>query len=260
MTYETLTLERDGPLAVLTVDRPDAMNVLDQATLAELDQAWRDLERDPEVRCVLVTGAGDEAFVAGADIEAMREMGPNAAEDHARLGHALMDRIEESPLVAVAAVNGYALGGGLELALACDVRLASDNAVLGLPEVGLGIIPGFGGTQRLPRVVGEGEARELVLTGKRVSAGEAAEIGLVNDVVDQAKLLDRARNLAGEVLENGPVAVRLAKEVMTEGLRRGVDSGLELERKTFGLAFGTEDQEEGMDAFLERRTPHWEGR
>lgn len=260
MTYEHLSLERDGPLALLTVDRPEAMNVLDVPTIAELDQAWRDLEEDAEVRCVVVTGAGDDAFVAGADIEAMSEYGPTEAEAHARRGHALMDRIEESDLVAVAAINGYALGGGLELALACDLRLASGNAVLGLPEVGLGILPGFGGTQRLPRVVGEGLARELVLTGKQIPAGEAEEMGLVNDVVDQAKLLDRARNLAGEVMENGPVAVRLAKEVMTEGLRRDLDSGLELERKTFGLAFGTRDQEEGMEAFLEKRTPHWEGR
>ena len=259
MAYENLLVERDGPIAVLTVNRPKALNAMNQATLAELRRAIEELDADPGVGVVIVTGAGEKAFVAGADISEMAGFGPAQAEEHARKGQAAVAAFERARKPVLAAVNGYALGGGLELALACDVRLASDNAQMGLPEVSLAVIPGFGGTQRLARVVGEGRAKELVLTGRRVKADEALRIGLVNQVVPQAQLLDAAKEMARAILANGPVAVRLAKEVIHEGLATDFEHGLLLEQKAFGLVFATHDQKEGMRAFLEKRKPAWKG-
>ncbi|HUR69638.1 MAG TPA: enoyl-CoA hydratase-related protein [Candidatus Thermoplasmatota archaeon] len=259
MTYVNLRVERDGPIAILTVDRPKALNAMDQATLAELSDAARALDADAGVAIVIVTGAGEKAFVAGADITQMAHFGPREAEDHARKGQAAMSAFERMRKPVIAAVNGYALGGGLELALACDIRIASENAQMGLPEVSLGVIPGFGGTQRLARVVGEGRAKELVLTGRRVKADEALAMGLVNKVVPQAQLLETAKQMARDILANGPVAVRLAKQVIHEGLSVPLDAGLLLEEKAFGLVFATHDQKEGMKAFTEKRKPSWKG-
>ena len=259
MAYENLLLDRDGAIAVLTVNRPKALNAMSQATLAELTQAARELDADPGVGVVIVTGAGEKAFVAGADISEMAAFGPVQAEDHARKGQAAMATFERMRKPVIAAINGYALGGGLELALACDIRIASENAQVGLPEVSLATIPGFGGTQRLARAVGASMAKELVLTGRRIKADEALRIGLVSRVVPQAQLLETAKGLAREILANGPYAVRLAKEVIDRGVDTDLHAGLRLEEKAFGLTFATHDQKEGMRAFLEKRKPSWKG-
>ncbi|MEA3198595.1 MAG: enoyl-CoA hydratase [Thermoplasmata archaeon] len=257
--YENLLVERDGAIAVLTVNRLKALNAMNQATLAELTAAARELDADPGVGVVILTGAGEKAFVAGADITEMASFGPQQAEDHARKGQAAMAAFERMRKPVIAAVNGYALGGGLEIALACDIRLASENAQMGLPEVSLGTIPGFGGTQRLARLVGPAMAKELVLSGRRVKADEALRIGLVNRVVPQAELMETARQLARDILANGPYAVRLAKEVIDRGLETDLAAGLRLEEKAFGLTFSTHDQKEGMRAFTEKRKPAWKG-
>ena len=257
--YETLLLERDAAIAVLTLNRPKALNALTQATLGELTQAARELDRDPGVGVVIVTGSGEKAFAAGADIREMESFGPAQAEDHARKGQAAVAAFARMSKPVIAAVNGYALGGGLELALACDIRIASENAQMGLPEVSLGTIPGFGGTQRLARAVGAARAKELILTGRRVTAAEAERIRLVNRVVPQAELLSTCKQLARDILANGPVALRLAKEVIDRGLETNLDTGLRLEEKAFGLTFATADQKEGMKAFTEKRKPSWKG-
>lgn len=258
-TYASLLVERDGPIAVLTVNRPKALNAMDQATLAELRSAIETLNADPGVGIVILTGAGEKAFVAGADISEMVAFGPAQAEEHARKGQAAVAAFENAKKPVIAAINGYALGGGLELALACDIRLASENAQMGLPEVSLAVIPGFGGTQRLARIVGEGRAKELVFTGRRVKADEALAMGLVNKVVPQPQLLEAAKEMARAILANGPVAVRLAKEVIHDGLSASLEHGLGLEQKAFGLVFATHDQKEGMRAFMEKRKPNWKG-
>ena len=259
MTFENLLVERDGPIAVLTVNRPKALNAMSQATLAELTQAARELDADPGVSVVIVTGAGEKAFVAGADISEMAGFGPVQAEDHARKGQSAMAAFERMRKPVIAAINGYALGGGLELALACDIRIASENAQMGLPEVSLATIPGFGGTQRLARAVGASMAKELVLTGRRIKADEALRIGLVSRVVPQAQLMEAAKQVAREIVANGPYAVRLAKEVIDRGADTDLHTGLRLEEKAFGLTFATHDQKEGMKAFLEKRKPAWKG-
>lgn len=257
MPYENLLLDRDGAIVVLTVNRPKALNAMDQATLAELRQAAAELDADPGVGVVIVTGSGEKAFVAGADISEMASFGPQQAEEHARRGQATVSAFERMRKPVIAAINGYALGGGLELALACDIRLASENAQMGLPEVSLATIPGFGGTQRLSRIVGTGLAKELVFTGRRVKADDALRIGLVNAVVPQSELLERAKQMARDILANGPYAVRLAKEVIDRGAQVDLDHGLDIEQKAFGLTFATHDQKEGMRAFMEKRKPAW---
>ncbi len=259
MNYENLLVERDAGVAVLTVNRPKALNAMNQATLRELKAAIEELDADPGVQVVVVTGSGEKAFVAGADISEMASFGPQQAEEHARRGQAVVAAFERCRKPVLAAINGYALGGGLELALACDIRIASDNAQMGLPEVSLATIPGFGGTQRLSRVAGLGMALELVMTGRRVKADEALRIGLVNRVVPQAELLAAAKQTARDILANGPYAVRLAKEVIRRGAETDLEHGLDIEQKAFGLTFATHDQKEGMRAFLEKRKPSWKG-
>lgn len=259
MSFQNVRIERDGAIAVLTVDRPKALNAMDQATLRELRAAAEALDAEPGIGVIVVTGAGEKAFVAGADIGEMLSMAPAQAEAHARHGQSVVGAFERARKPVIAAINGYALGGGLELALACDIRIASENAQMGLPEVSLAVIPGFGGTQRLARIVGEGRAKELVMTGRRVKAEEALAMGLVNKVVPQAQLIEAAKQVARDILANGPVAVRLAKEVVHRGLSTTLDDGLLLEEKAFGLVFATRDQKEGMRAFLEKRKPTWKG-
>lgn len=259
MAYENLLLERDGAIALLTIHRPKALNALSQAALAELTQAARELDADPGVAVVIVTGAGEKAFVAGADISEMAHFGPLQAEEHARKGQTAVAAFERMRKPVIAAINGYALGGGLELALACDIRLASENAQVGLPEVSLATIPGFGGTQRLARAIGTSLAKELVFTGRRIKADEALRIGLVSRVVPQPQLMETAKQLAREIMANGPYAVRLAKEIIDRGAETDLHTGLRLEEKAFGLTFATHDQKEGMKAFLEKRKPSWKG-
>lgn len=255
----TVRVERDAAIATITIDRPDKLNALDARVVEELHRAVDALATDPGVRCAIVTGAG-KAFVAGADIAAMRALDHAGAEAFSRAGHACFDAIEALRFPVIAAVNGFALGGGCELALACDFIYASERAKLGQPEVKLGVVPGFGGTQRLLRRVGLGHARELVYTGAIVSAAEALRIGLVNRIVPADALLDEARATAAAIASMGPVAVSAAKEVMSHGAGLPLREANALEVDAFANCFDTEDQREGMEAFLAKRAPQFVGR
>jgi len=255
-----LLLERRGAVSVLTVNRPEKMNAIDRALLGEIAEAVDAFLADPAQGALIVTGAGSKAFIAGADIGELQPLGPAAAEDISRFGQGVVARLERSPKLTIAAVNGYAFGGGCELALACHVRLASENAVLGLPEVKLGIIPGYGGTQRLTRLVGQGRALELVLSGRNVKADEAAAIGLVNRVVPQAELLAEAEKLAQQVIANGPLAVAAAIECIVRGGSLPLEEGLRFESGRFGILASSEDMHEGLQAFLDRRPAKFQRR
>ncbi|MEX2609357.1 MAG: enoyl-CoA hydratase-related protein [Gemmatimonadota bacterium] len=260
-SFEYVTLEKRDGVAVLTVNRPDKLNALNAATIAELDRAVRDVAEDEDVRGLLVTGAGQKAFVAGADIGELARMGPLSGVQVSRQGQATFRMLERLPKPVVAAVNGFALGGGLELALACHMRVASSNAKFGLPEVKLGIIPGYGGTLRLPRLVGRGRALELILTGEMIDAAEAHRIGLVNRVVeDAARVVEEAEALLRKITGNGPVALAMALEAVDHGMSATVEEAQVLESNLFGLLASTADMREGMAAFLEKRQAAFEGR
>jgi enoyl-CoA hydratase len=258
--YSNLQLDVQDGIATLSVNRPDKLNALNEQTIRELDAAVREITERADVRGAIVTGVGAKAFVAGADIAELARMGPVDGVEVSRLGQRVFRAIELSRKPVIAAVNGFALGGGCELALACHLRIAADNAKFGLPEVKLGIIPGYGGTLRLPRIVGKGRALELMLTAEMIDAAEAHRIGLANRVVPQAELMDTARKLMGTILKNGPVALGLAIECTTRGMEMSVDDGLALESNLFGLLAATEDMREGMSAFLEKRPANFQGR
>ncbi|RYZ34277.1 MAG: enoyl-CoA hydratase/isomerase family protein [Myxococcaceae bacterium] len=258
MAYENIRLEKDGPIAVLTVDRPKALNALNSATFHEMDDAIRSLKDD--TRALIVTGGGDKAFVAGADIAEMVTITAAQAREFSALGHHVFQSLENLPIPTIAAVNGFALGGGLELALGCDLIYASEKAKLGLPEVTLGVIPGFGGTQRLTRLVGRSRAKELLFTADRIDAARAKEIGLVLDVVPADKLMEHCRAVAARILKNGPLAVAQAKRVVEYGADQDLRSANELERQGFAVLFGSEDQREGMAAFLAKRPAAFQGK
>lgn len=255
-----LLLEPRGPVMVLTVNRPDRLNALSRDTLAQVGRTVRAFTEDPAQRALIVTGAGERSFAAGADIAELAALDPAAAEEYSCSGQAVMDLIERSAKPVIAAINGFALGGGCELALACHIRIAAGNAVLGLPEVGLGTIPGYGGTQRLPRLIGLGRAIELVVTGRRVRADEALALGLVSRVVAQAALLAEAESLALAILGNGPLAVAAALEAMRDGMQLPLDAGLRLERGKFGRLAASADMHEGLRAFVEKRPADFQGR
>jgi enoyl-CoA hydratase len=255
-----LLLDQRGPVTVLSVNRPDRLNALSHDTLGQIGRAVRAFAADPAQGALVMTGAGKKSFVAGADIAELAALGPAEAEDYSRSGQAVMNLIECSAKPVIAAINGYALGGGCELALACHVRIAAENAVLGLPEVGLGAIPGYGGTQRLPRVIGLGRAIELVVTGRRVRAEEALALGLVSRVVPPAALLAEAESLALAILRNGPLAVAAALEAMRNGIQLPLDAGLRLESERFGRLAASEDMHEGLRAFVEKRPADFQGR
>jgi enoyl-CoA hydratase len=251
---------REGPVGLVTLNRPDALNALSREMLEGIHDALDTVESDPEVRAVIITGAGDKAFSAGADISAMREASIPEAWDFASLGHAVAARIESFPRPVIAAVNGYALGGGCELALACDIRLASERARFGQPEVNIGLLPGWGGTQRLVRVAGLGFAKEMIFTGRMCNAEEAAAHGLANRVVPHESLLAEATALAELIAAKAPWAVTQAKLMTNLAFDGGQRANLERERDLFALAFTTADQREGMAAFFDKRPPAFEGR
>jgi enoyl-CoA hydratase len=247
-------LERIEPgIAIVTVNRPESLNALNADELRLLIDRFGEVRQDASIRVVILTGAGDRAFVAGADIKAMATMSSEAGREFGTLGHAAANAIESLPQPVVAAVNGFALGGGSELALACDLRIASENAVFAQPEVSLGIPPGWGASQRLPRLIGPGLAAEVILTGRRVKADEALRIGLVNNVVPAGDLMAKALEMARSIAANSPMAVRAAKQLMRLAFNGNTARGLEAELEAFGLAFGTPDQREGMAAFVEKR-------
>ncbi len=243
---------QEGPLLILTLDRPEALNALNRQVLDDLDAALDEVDL-AAVRCLIFTGAGEKAFAAGADIAAMADMGPDEAAAFSRRGNDVFRRIETFPLPTIAAVNGYALGGGCELAMACDIRLCSETAVFGQPEVTLGITPGFGGTQRLMRLIGRGKARELIFSARTMKAPEALQTGLVNAVYPPAELLPAAKQLAERIAKNAPIAVRACKAAMNEGVDLPMDGAIDAEIREFSGCFETQDQKRGMQAFLNKQ-------
>jgi enoyl-CoA hydratase len=259
VSEETVRLSVEGNIAVVTVDRPKALNALNTATLERLEEALASVAQRAEVRGLVVTGAGEKAFVAGADIAEMMHLNIEQSLAFAARGHRVFDALERLHCPTLAAVNGFALGGGCELALACDLIYASDNAKFGLPEVSLGIIPGFGGTQRLTRLVGRSRAKELIFTGDMVDAKRAKEIGLALDVVPQAELLGHCRAVIGRIAKKGPLAVSRAKRVIAVGSDLPLAAGNQLEREAFADLFNTSDRKEGMAAFLEKRPAVFRG-
>lgn len=256
--FKHLTLDFENEVAIITISRPKAMNALNQEVLQELALALEMSLEPPEVQALIITGEGDRAFVAGADVTEFNNI-TSAFEGRevALNGQDIMSSVSAMPVPTIAAINGFALGGGLELALACDLRVMAKTAKLGLPEVGLGLIPGFGGTQRLPRLIGEGRALELILTGRHVGADEALQMGIVNRVVDDA--LQESLTLAHSIIKNGPVAIGLAKEAVRRGMTATLNDGLEIEADLFGMVATTADMKEGVAAFLAKRKPEFKG-
>lgn len=259
MDFNNLLMEKDGPVAVLSINRPKALNALNEDTLKDLDQAIDLAAADDEVKVIIITGAGN-AFVAGADIVAMQSKTAVEGKAFGALGQGVFLKIERLPKPVIAAVNGFALGGGCELALACDIRIASEKAKFGQPEVGLGIVPGFAGTQRLPRLVGTGLAKEMIFTGDMIDANKALSIGLVNRVVPADELMAEAMKLAQKIASKAPLAVRFAKQAINEGMQVDLERGQLIERDLLALGFSTEDQKEGMKAFIEKRKPEFKER
>ena len=260
MAYETLLVEKKDNIAVVTINRPKVLNALNITVIEELERVFNEFKSDPEVKAVILTGAGEKAFVAGADISGLVELNAIEGKRFAERGQKVFNLIENLGKPVIAAINGYALGGGCELAMACHIRVASENAKLGQPEVNLGIIPGYGGTQRLPRLIGKGRAMELILTGRMVDANEAYQMGLVNKVVPQDKLLEEAINMAKTILSKGPLAVKYAMEAINRGLEVTLEEGLKIEADLFGICCATEDKTEGTKAFLEKRKPNFKGK
>ncbi|MGK7312531.1 MAG: enoyl-CoA hydratase/isomerase family protein [Candidatus Longimicrobiales bacterium M2_2A_002] len=258
--FNTIRIERDGRRATVIVDRPDKLNALNDETIDELYVAFHTLAEDDDIGGLVITGEGEKAFVAGADIAELATMGSIDGIDVSRKGQDAFRLLEEMGKPVVAAVNGYALGGGLELALACHLRVASEKAKFGLPEVKLGIIPGYGGTVRLPRIVGRGRALELILTGEMIGADRAYEMGLVNKVVAPEETRTAAEELLDTILKNGPIALRFALHAVDRSLETGIEEGLGLESHLFGLLASTDDMREGMSAFLEKRAAEFEGK
>lgn len=258
--YENLLLEVNEGIAIVTLNRPKALNALNAATVYELDRIFDELAKDDNVKAIIVTGSGDKSFVAGADITEMRNYTAVEGRRWGQLAQGVFSKIENTPKPVIAAVNGYALGGGCELAMACDIRIASEKAKFGQPESSLGIPPGFGGTQRLPRLVGKGRAKELLFTADMIDAAEAYRIGLANKVVAPGELINAAKTLAQKIMSRAPIAVQVCKAAVNEGLDVDLDSGIAYEAEIFGLCFATEDQKEGMAAFVEKRKAAFKGK
>ena len=249
---EFIKYEEKGMIAVITISREKALNALNSQVLDEIEKTFDSVDTN-KIRCLILTGAGDKSFVAGADISKMSTASKAEGEAFDKKGNDVFRKIETFPIPVIAAINGFALGGGCEIAMSCDIRICSDNAVFGQPEVGLGITPGFGGTQRLPRIVGIGMAKQMIYSGKNIKADEALRIGLVNAVYPQAELMAAAEKLASAIASAAPIAIRNSKKAINDGLQVDMDKAIAIEEKLFGDCFETEDQKEGMKAFLEKR-------
>jgi len=260
LQLENVLYEKKGSIAYVTISRPKVMNALNRATIAELRVAFEDAQDDSAVRGVILTGAGDKAFAAGADISEVVNETALQAEESTRTGQAVTSLIENLGKPVIAAVNGFALGGGCELAMACNIRIASDSARFGQPEVKLGIMPGYGGSQRLPRLVGKGRALQIILSGEVIGAQEAYRIGLVNEVVPLASLIPRAEAILNQINANGPVGVKYSIEAVNKGMDTSLEEGLRLEASLFAICAATEDKKEGTSAFLAKRAPQFQGR
>ena len=260
MTYENILLEKKNAIAYVTVNRPNVLNALSLATMQQLGVAFQEIKNDSTIRVAILTGAGEKAFVAGADIGELAKQDAVSGKEYAHRGQAVLDLIENLGKPVIACINGFALGGGCELALACTMRLASDNAKLGQPEVKLGIIPGYGGSQRLSRLVGKGLAMQMVLAGEMITAQEAHRIGLVNEVTAAAELIPRAEAIAAKIIANAPLAVQYAMEAVNKGMEMTLAEGLYLEATLFGVCCATEDKKEGTAAFLEKRAAGFKGK
>jgi enoyl-CoA hydratase/carnithine racemase len=260
LTLENVLYEKKGATAYVTVNRPKALNALNQRTWADLRSAFEDARDDAAVLGVILTGAGDKAFIAGADISELAQVTALEAEKSTRSGQAVLDLIENLGKPVIAAVNGFALGGGCETAMACSIRVASESAKFGQPEVKLGVIPGAGGTQRLPRLVGKGRALQLILSGEIISAQEAYRIGLVNEVAPSSDLITRSEAILAQINSNAPLAVRFSLEAVNQGLETSQSEGLLLEASLFAICAATEDKKEGTSAFLQKRVPQFQGR
>jgi enoyl-CoA hydratase len=258
MTYENLLLQNEEGILTITINRPDKLNALNQKTMAEIDQAFQLVYEDDSIKAVIITGAGAKAFVAGADISEIADLNDMNGRKFAELGQDIFARIEGCHKPVIAAVNGFALGGGCELAMACHIRIASENARLGLPEVSLGIIPGYGGTQRLTQLVGKGKALELMMTGDPVTAADALQLGLVNHVVPQEELIDRSKTMLRKILERAPLAVGQLIQCVHAALSH--ENGYQTEANAFAYCCRTEDFKEGTSAFLAKRKPQFKGR
>ncbi|MDD3185079.1 MAG: enoyl-CoA hydratase-related protein [Anaerostipes sp.] len=248
---EFITYETEGQIGIITINRPKALNALNSAVLGEIEETFDNVDLD-NIRALVLTGAGDKSFVAGADIGEMSTLTKAEGEAFGKKGNDVFRKIETFPIPVIAAVNGFALGGGCEISMSCDIRICSENALFGQPEVGLGITPGFGGTQRLPRIIGVGKAKELIYTSFNIKADEAYRVGLVNAVYPQEELLDAAKKMANKIAKNAPIAVRACKKAINDGLDVDMDQAIVVEEKLFGSCFETEDQKAGMGNFLEK--------
>lgn len=259
MNFETLSYEKKDFVGTLTINRPKALNALNRQLITELGQFLNEVDEDKDLRCLIITGSGDKAFVAGADIKEMEDLDAAGAKEFSKLGQDVFRRLEVLKVPVIAAVNGFALGGGLELAMACDFILASDDAKLGLPETSLGLIPGFGGTVRLRRYVGMGKAKEMTYTGDHYSSEEAYNFGLVTKILPKADLLAAAEKMASKISKRGPVAVGIAKMAINESGDLALDAAMEMERSQFGAIFKTEDKNIGINAFINKEKPNFKG-
>jgi len=260
MNFENILFEKKNAIAYVTINRPKVLNALNMATMEDLRKAFHDIKSDASVRVVIMTGAGEKAFIAGADIGELSRNDAVAAKEYTHKGQSVLNLIENCGKPVIACLNGFTLGGGCEIAMACTMRLASENAKLGQPEVKLGIIPGYGGTQRLPRLVGKGIAMQLVLAGEMITAQEAHRIGLVNEVTAPADLIPRAEAIAQKIIANAPLAVQYAMEAVNKGMEMTLQEGLYLEAVLFAVACATEDKKEGTTAFLEKRAAQFKGK
>lgn len=260
MELKNVILEKEEHLAIVTINRPKALNALNSETLKDLDTVIEDLEKDSNIYAVILKGAGDKSFVAGADISEMKDLNEEQGKEFGILGNNVFLRLENLPKPVIAAISGFALGGGCELSMACDIRIASEKAKFGQPEAGLGITPGFGGTQRLARIVGAGRAKELIYTCDLIKADEAYRIGLVNKVVPLENLLDEAKAIAAKIIANAPIAVKYCKDAINRGTQVSIDKAVIIEAEDFGKCFSSDDQKEGMSAFLERREKNFQNK